>query len=53
MDVTTDDLHDSEVYQQLYSGCLVRDIVMGYGRRWAVETAFPTYKYNILININT
>jgi hypothetical protein len=26
---------------------------MGYGRRWAVETAFPTYKYNTLINIHT
>jgi hypothetical protein len=25
MDVTTDDLHDSEVYQQLYSRCLVRE----------------------------
>jgi hypothetical protein len=25
MDVTTDDLHDSEVYQQLCSRCLVRE----------------------------
>jgi hypothetical protein len=26
---------------------------MGYGGRWAVETAYSTYKYNTLINIHT